>query len=762
MNLPWTYKRNLYPAALEVIRKIVNIAENENCIFRGEASIYVDFPCSSSLYRQLKKENTPEKDIPKCLKQRQKELIKDVRKYKTSGDNDFEKLMFFQHHGVKTNLLDFSRDYLFALFFACSNEPDKDGRVIIKRSGEFEILDTEKGALSTLPDDRVVMLEPHENLQRARDQHGIFLHAPEGRIPLEAGETILIRSKYKGEISDLLLKMHDKSDKTIFNDVYGEIDRQNREDEKRVQEISRPRIGSHGLFRPDNYLEFWDSNKEEQHDELLHSFTELRILANFMNNPEISVMKYYWELLRSNTKGRHNEFLKRYADELIYKFTNILKDSPNDFESYYNRAFVYFSKTGPDYDRAIEDYNYVIKLSPNLTTVHINRGNVYSRNPNPDYEQAIKDYTSELELNPDDALAYYNRGTAQLVRQDPDYKQAILDYTRALELNPDYMDAYINRGGVHTRKPNPDYHRAISDYSYAIGLNPEDAKIYYNRGIAYHKRSLKYTGRLDQEKKQAALDCDSAISDFTCAIKLDPDFAEAYVNRGNVYLRNPNPDYNQAISDYNRAIEMKPDDAKAYCNRGSAYAEKSPPDYDQAIRDHTRALDLNPDLATAYYNRGNAHKNRPEPDYDKAIEDYTCAIGLDPNFAPAYNNRGIVYREKPNPDYDKAISDYHSAIGLIPHYAQAYFNLGVIHTMGTDPDYEKAVANFSEAVKINPDYVWAYFLRATAYAELGDCARACDDYDKVIKKAPELLKELPLTPKLRKCLGSSNEGVNQK
>ena len=234
MNPP----KDLYPKVSAVIQQITSVTKRRKCIFRGEPSIYFDYPCSSSLYRQLKEEIIPEKKIKRLLKERQSKLIQDVFRYKTPGDNGLEKLMFFQHHGVKTNLLDFSKDYLFALFFACSNELDKDGRVIVKQESDFEIQKTEGGIL---PDDKIVLLEPHDNLQRARDQHGIFLHAPEGRLPLRLGETVLIRSKYKCEILDLLAKMHNKSHETIFGDVYGEIYRRNQEDEKRIRDVNRSR-----------------------------------------------------------------------------------------------------------------------------------------------------------------------------------------------------------------------------------------------------------------------------------------------------------------------------------------------------------------------------------------------------------------------------------------------------------------------------------------------------------------------------------------
>ena len=453
---------NLYPDALAVIQKIINITKNENCLFRGEPSINVDFPCASALYRQLKKENVPEENIKQRLKEKQDELIQDVRKYKTAGDNNLEKLMFFQHHRVKTNLLDFTKDYLFALFFACSNREkiDEDGRIVVKRIGKLRTLATEGGVL---PDDEIVLLEPHEDLQRARDQHGVLLHAPEGRISLSAGETVIVRREYKEEILDLLENMHNKSDKTIFGDVYGEIDRRNQEDKKREREITQPRTGFQGLAESGYHLG------------ILSDSTGGRKLHGPVNSQEISIMGYYEELLRTSKSKQDEKFLKQYADGLIHKFTNVLNDSPNDFEAYYNRAYVYKSKPDPDYERAIEDYTRVIDLSPYLTTVHISRGNVYSQKPDPDYNRAIEDYTRELTLNPDDALAYYNLGTAQFFKSNPDYNQAISNYTQALELDPDCKEAYYNRANVYAMLG--DCVRAREDYDATLNIDSNMAKL---------------------------------------------------------------------------------------------------------------------------------------------------------------------------------------------------------------------------------------------------------------------------------------------
>ena len=580
MSTSKIHNQGLYSDALAIIQKIVSATKGEECLFRGESSIEYDFPCASSIYRQLKEENIPDIGIQKLLEERQCDLIQGISKYKVAGSNELEKLMFFQHHKVKTNLLDFTRDYLFALFFACG-ELGEDGRVIVKRIDDFKKLGDKECLWS-----REALLEPHEDLQRARDQHGVFLHIPEGRLPLKRGETVLIRSKHKREVLDLLKKMHNKSHETIFGDVFGEIDRRNQEDEKRVQQTAQPRTGFQALAKSGYSIGLLSANTSERCTEPsptdtivpVHNFTKSQALSSHGGSQKFSIMGHYVELLNANTGGQNNELLRQYAEILISFFTGVLNDSPQDFEAYYNRAFVYYSNPSPNYEKAIDDYTRTIELSPNLTKVHINRGNVYSKKPNPDYELAIKDYTSELERNPDDALAYYNRGTARLLKQNPDYKRAISDYTYALELNPDYMDAYANRGNAYIHKQNPDYNRAVSDY--------------------------------------------------TSALKIKPKVAEIHYARGNAYMMRLNPDHNLAISDYTSAIDYNPNYIEAYYNRGNAYANKPTPNYVEAIKDYTSAIKKSPGFALAYYARANLRAKRG--DCAGAKSDYTTAVGIEP------------------------------------------------------------------------------------------------------------------------------------
>lgn len=182
---------------LEVITNLAREATAGDYIFRGEPQCYPEV--SSSLYREL----------PAALRG-QVEAVQEVRLLEaqrfTAERDEFEILTELQHYGGKTNLIDFTADYLIALFFACDGSPSQDGRVLLlERSAAIADY----------------IYEPNRPVNRAIAQKSLFVRPPEGFI--EPDLVVVISAQRKAPLLRYLRQCHGIAAETIYNDLHGYI-----------------------------------------------------------------------------------------------------------------------------------------------------------------------------------------------------------------------------------------------------------------------------------------------------------------------------------------------------------------------------------------------------------------------------------------------------------------------------------------------------------------------------------------------------------
>ena len=184
------------------IAEIIEKSADGDYIYRGEPECYEKV--SSNLYREYEDDIKAENfDIAVV----QEEILREAKEY-THKTDKLEILTELQHHGGKTNLIDFTTDYLVALFFACDGNRDKPGKVILlkKESEAYEVV------------------KPPRTIARAGVQKSIFVQSPTGVV--EPDTVVDIPADLKGAMLDYLQKHHDISTKTIYNDLQGFIENQ--------------------------------------------------------------------------------------------------------------------------------------------------------------------------------------------------------------------------------------------------------------------------------------------------------------------------------------------------------------------------------------------------------------------------------------------------------------------------------------------------------------------------------------------------------
>ena len=417
----------------KLITEIVERSADGSYLFRGEPMYYPKV--SSSLYRQYPDVEAEHFDIEVV----QKEILQEAKKH-TDESDDFEILTQLQHYGGKTNLIDFTTDLLTALFFACDNHPDKDGRIILQRREPI----------------KEQLREPRQPGNRVISQKSIFVQPPKGFV--EPDDVVGIPSDLKQPVLNYLRKYHGISTATIYNDLHGFITKQ------RIHESA--------------YAEFYrgfTSQAKGGHDNAIADYNEaLRLRPDY---PEA----YYG-------RGIVKQALDR-SDEAIADYNEALRLKPDFPEAYNNRGNA--KQALGRRDEAIADYNEALRLKPDFPEAYNNRGR--AKQALDRSNEAIADYNEALRLRPDYPEAYNNRGNAKqaLGRRD----EAIADYNEALRLRPDFPEAYYNRGNAKQALGRRD--EAIADYNEALRLRPDYPDAYYNRGNARLNMGLREDAKKD-------------------------------------------------------------------------------------------------------------------------------------------------------------------------------------------------------------------------------------------------------------------------
>ena len=190
----------------EILEKIEQKVGTGEYIYRGESKHFE--MVSSNLYRVFLDRKGFDVEAEQFdIEVVQKGMLEEAKKYLRRTSSDCELLVEMQHYGGKTNLIDFTTDCFVALFFACEQFANENGRVICQR----------KELLSS------TIKEPPEPISRVVAQSSVFVRPSEGFIKPDAKDIINISSEIKLPMLEYLKEVHDISIETIYNDIHGFI-----------------------------------------------------------------------------------------------------------------------------------------------------------------------------------------------------------------------------------------------------------------------------------------------------------------------------------------------------------------------------------------------------------------------------------------------------------------------------------------------------------------------------------------------------------
>ena len=377
----------------EKINEIEEKSGDGGYIFRGERKTYKEHPyfgkVSSNLYRDFDVGDIQEFDIEVV----QKEMLNGAKKHTghlpltgdlprdfrpilarmfsvreedTAETADFEILTEIQHYGGKTNLIDFTIDYLVALFFACDGHHDKDGRVILQKADEIQGM----------------IKYPRNPRHRVAGQKSVFVRHPKGFIEPHKDNIVIIPASLKKLILQHLRKYHGIFTETIYNDVYGFI---------RNQDI-------HG----DAYTQFYRGlTCQNRADEATTTKVKQQEYEKAITHYSESIKSKPDNTVAYNNRGVSYGHIGDY-NRAIEDFDKAIEIQPDLAELYYNRGVVY-NKKGL-YGKAIEDYNKAIEIQPDNDKAYHNRGEVWLHLK--DWEKAKADLITAKEMGADIVAAF--------------------------------------------------------------------------------------------------------------------------------------------------------------------------------------------------------------------------------------------------------------------------------------------------------------------------------------------------------------------
>ena len=193
----------VFEAILGMTKVLASASIEADYVFRGETRIHDKI--SSGLYRDVVERMLGTLEIEAV----QRRHLEEAKKY-TYETDEMTILTELQHYGAKTNLIDFTADYLIALFFACDGNHLEDGRVILLERTEER--------------NQYIYESPHV-LNRALAQKSVFVRPPEGYVhcAVRPDRVVVVPNNLKVPILDYLQKAHAISSATIYNDLHGYI-----------------------------------------------------------------------------------------------------------------------------------------------------------------------------------------------------------------------------------------------------------------------------------------------------------------------------------------------------------------------------------------------------------------------------------------------------------------------------------------------------------------------------------------------------------
>lgn len=316
-------------------------------------------------------------------------------------------------------------------------------------------------------------------------------------------------------------------------------------------------------------------------------------------------------------------------DEAILDYTMAISYNPDDEDSFWERAQIYFEQE--KYDLADADYRAMQKLDANspLSFMGLGRNEVKRGN----FQNAVDLYDHVVALYPEYESGYSFRAESYMGLKR--YMEAASDIVKALELDYDNKafglmidiadSAFVQ---ISTKLKAMAVTDANSAYwPYCLGVINEHVKKYQDAITNYLKASKLDENSMTYRRISSCYEdmgeWASAIEYMDKAIALDPKDTDYILYKANIYYEAGQ--IQTAIEVMDQYIETVPDYAGGYYRRG--WFKDNIKDIDGAIEDYTTSITLDADYPYAIMSRGNMYLLKGESELAK--QDFEMVVQKD-------------------------------------------------------------------------------------------------------------------------------------
>ena len=378
---------------IALISEILRKSTRGPYVYRGEPECYE--VASSKLFRAF----ADGEDEMFNLARVEEDFAWEAGDYVASEDADDEYgeiqiLAEIQHFGGTTNLIDFTEDYLIALFFASAGHHLMDGRIVLHPSQS----------------DNVV--RPKRTSTRAVFQKSVMVRPPRGFLVPDDEETVIVPGDLKAAVREYLEHCHGISEKRVYDDIHGYI--QNQDVRTPYVTESRARRSAYRSDMPDLDLQLVaSSNKIRRGTVAIHYFHQ-RGMEYAPHAGSIFVL----EADNGDGESEDRYVLSLRAGEVVDLMTACIEDGGRCV----TLGEAYCWRGG----------------------AHVFLGSV---------EAAEADFAKAMELSEFSVEAHHGRANVRTLQGDE--SGAIADLEEALRLSPTYVPANIDLGTVHLEAGRP-------------------------------------------------------------------------------------------------------------------------------------------------------------------------------------------------------------------------------------------------------------------------------------------------------------------